>query len=180
MTEEGIEIRSIITGEVFTEFAIFDTLIRRKLWRRPAVFAALFALFSAIAFSQAGKRPQAALLGGVLLAVGLGLPAVYFLSFLASVKKEKKRLSAAPSKPAYILRLSGSGVTAIVGDDRRDFDWKTLLRICWLKRCICLYVSENQAFLLTESTGGPSLPQIWEFITKHAGPDCKLMKRKTG
>ena len=177
MTEEGMEIRSIITGEVFTEFAVFDTLIRRKLWRRPAVFAALFALFSVIAFSQAGKRPQAALIGGVLLAVGL---AVYFLSFLASVKKEKKRLSAAPSRPAYVLRLAGSGVTAIAGDNRRDFDWKTILRVCRLKRCICLYVSENQAFLLTESTGGPSLPQIWEFITKHAGMDRKGMKRKTG
>ena len=173
MMEEGMEIRSIITGEVFTEFAIFDTLIRRKLWRRPALFAAVFVLFSMFAFSQTGKRPQAALLGGVLLTVGLGLPVVYFLSFLSSVKKEKKRLSAAASRPAYILRLAGAGVTAFFGENRQDFDWKTILLVRRLKHCICLYVRENQAFLLTECTGGPSLRQIWDYISKHSNPDCK-------
>ena len=48
--------------------------------------------FSCVCFALRGQAEQAVLLGGTLLAVGLLLPAAYFLNFFLSVRTHVKKL----------------------------------------------------------------------------------------
>ena len=66
-----------ITPEVFREFAFFDTFRRQKRWKGPALFALIMGGFAGVCFALRGSREQAALIGAVLLVVGLGLPEVF-------------------------------------------------------------------------------------------------------
>ena len=72
-----------LTGKEFRRFTLFDVLRRRKLWRGPVLFALILGLSAALCFTKSGTR-GAVLLGNVLLAVGLGLPSVYFSYFFSS------------------------------------------------------------------------------------------------
>lgn len=154
-------IRSKITPEVFREFALFDTFRRQKRYQRPALFALIMILFAAICFAQAGRREHAVLLGGVLLTVGILLPAVYILSFLLSVRKKARQVGMAKG-PAYIVELSASGVTATAGKQRGTYKWEEMVFAYRLKRSICLYVSASQAYILPVGKDGDD--GLWSLI----------------
>ena len=79
-----------IDAAAFCRFAIFDAFSVRKRWRSPALFAALMSAFAAVCLAMHGSREGAGLLGGVLLAVGLGLPLVYVVSYVCSVRRQAK------------------------------------------------------------------------------------------
>ena len=118
---------------------------------RPALFAAVFTAFSLLAFSQSGKREQAALLGGVLLAVGLALPAAYFLSFLLSVRRQCRQLDGRTA--AYVLTLGKTGLTATKGEAKHVCSWEKLYAVYYLKNSICLYTDRQHAFLVPKGCG---------------------------
>lgn len=148
MKQKTILIQSRITPEVFREFALFDTMVRQKRFLRPLVFAAILAGFACVCFSQRGQRPQAVLLGGVLLAVGLGLPLVYFLTFFYSVYKQAKGLKRKKAPLAYTVELSPEQVTVTAGEQRVEYPWEGILRVYRIRHSICLYISDNRAYLL--------------------------------
>ncbi len=153
-------VTSVIDAETFREYAIYNALRWQKQWRRPAVFALSFLVFAALAFSRVGKVEGAALLGGVLLAVGLGLPAVYFGAFLHSVRRQARQLD--PREIAYTVTLSDAGVAVRKGKQNASYTWETLCAACRLKRCVCLYVDAQHALLLTGGDGA----RIWAYITR--------------
>ena len=84
-----MESKKIITVKVrldkklFRSFAFYDTFVVKKRLVRPALFCVIMAAFAAAALII-GKE-QSGLIAGVLLFVGLGLPAVYVLSFLGVI-----------------------------------------------------------------------------------------------
>ena len=63
-----------------------------KHFRSPAIFAGIMGVFACICYTQIGKAEQAALLGNVLLAIGLILPAVYFGHFYMDLQAQSKKL----------------------------------------------------------------------------------------
>ena len=165
MAQRELVIQSKIDAETFSEFAWFDLLRVQKHWRRPAVFAVFFTALSVLAFSRADKVEHAALLGCVLLAVGLGLPLVYFANFARSVRKRAGQLDA--NEIAYTLTLTPEGVAVKKGKQTAEYGWDAVYRACRLKRSISLYVDAGHAFLLTGKDTGAA----WDTIVQHLPED---------
>ena len=81
MDSTQITIQAFVDSNMYVSFALFDMLHIQKRWIRPAIFAAFFSCLSLLAFWRTSEVEGATLLGSVLLAVGIGLPVVYFGSF---------------------------------------------------------------------------------------------------
>lgn len=167
MEQENLTIPSKISGTQFREFAVFDALRRRKSWIRPAIFTAFFVALAALAFSRAGEKDGAALLGGVLLLVGLGLPAVYFITFFLSVRARARKID--PNEIAYTLTLAESGVRVQKGGQVSTCAWPQLPGACRLKHGICLYVDALHALLLPDDEDGTT----WKMIAARLGGKAK-------
>ncbi len=78
-----IEIPVKLNEKTFKRFARFDMFTLRKRWVRPVIFSLLMTAFAAAALLA--RKEQSGLIAAVLLTVGLGLPVVYFGTFLSQV-----------------------------------------------------------------------------------------------
>lgn len=153
MQLSAITIASKIDPKTFYRFAIFDTLKLRKRWISPAIFAGIFLSCAIICFFMVKKTEGAALLGTVLLIVGLGVPAVYFGAFFHSLKLQSKTLKLKAAAVAYTVTMDASGVHVTSGrsaNDHADFTWKQIFGVYEQPGCVYLYVSPRQAFLLPQ------------------------------
>lgn len=177
MEQKTLLIQSRITPEVFREFALFDTMYRQKRYRRPVLFAAILAVFACICFTQQGRNDQAILLGAVLLAVGLGLPAAYILFFLYSVHKKSKQLNLKNAPAAYTVKLSPELVVVTAGKQRAEYEWKDILYVYRIRHSTCLYVSANRAYLLPASKQREE-DKRWAFISEHTPAEKRIDLRK--
>ena len=101
----------------------------------------------------AAGREQSALIGSVLLLVGLGLPAVYVGTYLSQLNAQAKKLRLDPPRPVYTLRLAQEGVT-IQNDMKAEatvsLEWKNIHAAWRDKGCIYLYATPARAFLLPD------------------------------
>lgn len=171
MENEKLTIPSKISGAQFREFAVFDTMRRQKRWLRPVVFAVFFIVIAALAFSRVGKTQGAALLGGVLLAVGIGLPAIYFGNFFLSVRKRARKID--PNEIAYTLTLSASGVDVKKDKQTASYEWSQLHGACRLAHGTCLYVDARHALLLPDNRNGAA----WRMFAERLGEKAKEYHR---
>ena len=73
---KSVTVACKIDRKTFTRFAVYDTLVRKKGWRNPALFALIMSAFAIVCFMGRKTHAQAALLGGVLLGIGIVLPIV--------------------------------------------------------------------------------------------------------
>ena len=169
MSSRQITIQSFIDARVFSEFAWFDLLRVRKRWRRPALFAAFFITIAALAFSRAGSVDHAALLGGVLLAVGVGLPLVYFWGFHQSVRKQSAKFTG--KEAAYTVTLDAQGISVAKGKQTVSFGWEGIHAVHRLKRCVCIYTDSHHAFILPSAGNSEAVQQAWELMTVHLAPE---------
>lgn len=172
MEHQTLIIPSKIDAAVFRRFALFDTFYVQGFWKKPALFAAVFAASAAVCFAMRGRREGAVLLGTVLLTVGLGLPAAYVLNFLLSVRKQGKLLDG--SKTAYTLHLREEGLLVLTGRERAEFPWKQVHCVYRTESCIYLYVSPRQAFLLPEEKRSE---EAWTLLRERL-PAEKLTDRR--
>lgn len=170
MAQQELTVRSKITPDIFREFAYFDIFSHQKRWRGPLLFAFILTLAAAVVLSRAGTTRGAGLLGGVLLAVGLGLPLVYFGNFFLSVRKRSRMFTG--TTVAYTVTLTDRGITVNKDGQTADYDWSKLFRAYRLGGSVVLYVDPHHAFLLTGA-----LDSIWEQVTAHLpGDRCKVSK----
>lgn len=174
MANQTLIVPAKIDARTFRRFAVFDTFRRQKRWRAPALFAALMLAFALVCFAFRDGRDGAALLGAVLLLVGLGLPAVYVGSFLLSVRKQGRRLGLDGAQTAYTLHLREEGIQMVSGRERAEFRWEQLFRAYRVPDCIYLYVSQQRAFLLPEDGQGGA---VWTLLTEKL-PAEKLEDRR--
>ena len=178
MEARTMRVQSRITPEVFREFALFDTFRRQKRHRRPLLFVLIMLLFSAVCFTQIGKHDSAALLGGVLAVVGLGLPVVYILYYLNSVRKACRQLKAAGSPVAYELELMPAHVRAYAEGKHRDYPWKKIHGAYRIQKSICLFMNPRQAYLLPDTGDAGHEKKLWELICGHLSEDKCFDYRK--
>jgi len=178
MSNKDITIQSFIDARAFSEFAWFDLLRVQKRWRRPALFAAFFIVIAALAFSRAGIVDHAALLGGVLLAVGLGLPAAYFFAFHQSVRRQSARFTG--KEAAYTVTLGEQGVTVVKGKQTVRCIWRDVHAVHRLKRCICIYADAHRAFLLPSSGNSEAIRTAWALMTAHLTSEQLFDRRQKG
>ena len=165
-----------ITPEIFREFAVFDTMRRRKRWKGPALFAAMMTAFACVCFAQRGRQEQAVLIGGVLLAVGLGLPAVYFLSFFSSVRKKAKQLKLDNANVAYTVAVSPESVAVTDGKQRAEYAWGDIVSVYRIRQSTCLYVADNRAYLLP--AGDRNDEACWALISRQVPSEKRNDLRK--
>ena len=162
-----------IDQNTFKRFAVFDTLVRKKGWRNPALFALIMSAFAVICFLGRKSHAQAVLLGGVLLGIGIILPLVWFGMFFASVKRQAARSGLSPDKTQYFVTLSGEKIHVEKGKEAADFQWKEAYLARRVRGCIYLYVSQNRAFLLPD---GEQTEQAWEIIAEKMEPGKTQIK----
>lgn len=159
--QDTITIEARIDRGTFFRFAVFDTLIRKKGWRSPALFALILSAFALICFLGRKTHAQAGLIGGVLLGVGLVLPLVWLGMFFVSVNRQAKRSGLSADKAQYIVTLAPEKLHVEKGEEKADFAWDGVYMAYRARGCIYLYVSPTRAFLLPDCA---ETEQAWSLI----------------
>ena len=163
----SLRVAVTLDSDTFSRFAWFDTMIRRKRWQRPAAFAAIFTVLAIIAFLRADAENQGALLGGVLLAVGLVLPLVWLASYALSLRRQAKAMGL--PRPVYTVELDESGVTCYqtaAGAAPEHTPWADVYGAWRRLEAVYLYVQPGKAYLLPEGEKRQA-DKIWAALTKH-------------
>jgi len=174
MADRVSEIRVTVrlNAKLFRRFALFDAFIRRRRWVSPSVFAGIFAGFALIAFLLRYRAEQAVLLACVLLGVGVVLPAVYFFSYLLSVRAQIQAMKLTKPRAAYILQLDETGLTATVSQRKKLFPWEQMHAAYRRKNCTYLYVSPAQGFLLPHEQLEAGPDALWALLAEHMPPSA--------
>ena len=161
----------------FIKFSWFDALQQKKIWRRPALFAAILGIAAGICFMMRDRR-GAVLLGGVLLAVALGLPAAWFLSFSLSLRRQAQAAGLSGGTYAYTLELHDDdrGIAVDKGTEHAAYPWEQVFHVYRGKAASYLYITPQRAFLLPHrcvSGGGDAL---WDLIARHIPTDRQTVR----
>ncbi|MBS5063014.1 MAG: YcxB family protein [Hungatella hathewayi] len=171
-----------LDAATFRGFAIFDTLKRQKRWKSPAIFAAILMASAIVCFAMNSRADQAVLLGSVLTAIALGLPAVYFGMFFYSLDNQAKAMKLNAARLVYTVELSGRDdgihVTSASGEGQTaQFHWKDSFAAYRAADCIYLYVSPRQAFLLPDEQADVTADELWDYLNAHMAAekmhDCR-------
>ena len=156
--------------KTFRRFACFDTLLRRRGLVRPLLFALILIAFAVAALLS--KKPQSGLIAGVLLAVGCGLPLVYIGMFLSQVNAQAKKQQLGKGKPVYNVVLRNADFHVISSqkkDEAVTVSWKDADSAYRGRKCIYLYASPRQAFLLPVGQANASDDEVWQMIRRGLG-----------
>lgn len=155
-----------LTEKAFRRFAWFDLLTHWKMWRAPAAFALILSACGAVCFWQSQIR-GAALLGGVLLAVGLGVPCVYFGAFFLSVGKKARALGLKEPRYVYSLELPADGDEIRVKNQKEEarYPWAGVCRAYRVPGAVYLYITAERAFILPDDCVKEGPEALWNRIT---------------
>jgi hypothetical protein len=152
-----------LDATTFSRFAVFDTLVLKKHWRSPVLFAAIMVGFALIAYTQTGKIDGAAMLATVLLVVGLVMPTGYFIRFFQSIRIQVKKAGLESPKLAYTLTLEDDNIhVSAANGQEADYKWTHIYRVFRGKGCAYLYVTPSRAFLLPEKAIGDNSKFLWQ------------------
>ncbi len=174
-TDQTITIPVRMDEKTFKRFARFDMFSLRKKWIRPVIFSAILIAFAFAALLI--RKEQSGLLAGVLLAVGIGLPVVYFGSFLSQVNLQCLQRKLKPARRVYTVTLRESGIL-VRNDQRREdpleMDWASVRQAFRRKGCTYLYVTPVKAFLLPDGQADAPDEAVWQYLADHLGAEkCK-------
>lgn len=156
--------------KTFRRFAWFDMFILRKRWVRPVVFSGVMIAFAAAALFT--RREQSGLIAAVLLAVGVGLPVVYFGSFLSQVNMQAMRSRLNPPRRVYTVELREEGIRVVNNQKKEDpltLPWQDIPQAFRARGCVYLYVTPQKAFLLPSGQASVSDDQVWECLNQRLG-----------
>lgn len=190
MAQKNILIPVRLDSAAFQDFALFDTFLRRGTLWRICLFSGPLAIAACVCFAFGNARNQGAMLGGVLLAVGLALPAVYLLNFFREIKQKGSQLGLDQPRLVYTVRLgeesvsfsparlgrtpggapSPKGETVVTPWPQMYGAWRT-------KEAVYLYAAPNAAYLLPCGQAGLPDEELWAFIAAHLEPQ-KLHGRR--
>lgn len=173
--EYVIRIPVILDEKTFRRFARFDMLKLRKKWRNPVFFTLIMSAFAAVALLS--RKAQSGMIAAVLLAVGLGLPLVYFGSFLGQVNMQVLQYKLRPPKKVYAVAMGENGIR-VENLQRKEapliMEWDSIPQAFRGKGCIYLYVAPAKAFLLPDDQGNAETEKVWEYLKEHMGTEkCK-------
>lgn len=162
-----------IDPATFRDFAAFDVLQRQKRWRRPLIFAVIMLAFAVICFTQVGRQEGAALLGAVLIVLGLGLPAIYFAVFFQSVGLQARQLGLSAHKDSYRVDLDDTGVhmRPVGQQDQREavrtHPWDQVYGAWRTPGALYLYTTATQAYLLPADQIPGGADAAWALLADH-------------
>lgn len=162
---------SVINDKIFRNFALFDTFVKQKHWRSPAIFAAIMLISASACFFMRDAREGAMTLCTVLALIGVALPVVYVISFFGSVNRQINKLKLKEGKAAYTSDLKEYGITVSSGEEKAELKWEALHFAYLAKDCIYLYVTPKRAYLLPNVGAEPNPEALWSLITARLGSE---------
>ena len=164
-TDKTVTIPVRLDEKTFKRFARFDMFSLRRKWIRPVLFSAILIAFAFAALLI--RKEQSGMLAAVLLAVGIGLPVVYFGSFLSQVNMQSLQRKLKPARRVYTVTLRESGIL-VRNDQRREdpleMDWSSIQKAFRRKGCIYLYVTPAKAFLLPDGQADVPDEEVWHYL----------------
>ena len=173
--EKEIVIPVKLDEKTFRRFARFDMFFLRKRWIRPAVFSLILIGFAVVALLT--RKAQSGMISAILLAVGLGLPIVYFGSFPSDVNLQAVHQRLKPARNVYTVILRESGIRVENNQKKEDpleMDWPVIRQAFRRKGCIYLYITVARAFLLPDGQANVSDQEVWQYLLSHLGAEkCK-------
>jgi hypothetical protein len=176
--EKTVTISVKLDRATFRRFAAFDTFRRQQRWRLPVWFAVILLGFSIYLFFQTDK-PQSGLLGGVLLAIGLGLPVIYFTSFYFTLRENEIKYCL--PRLVYTLKLSDRDVyihSAVNKEEELTLPWDKLHMACRVKGAVYLYVLPARAFILPDGQADVPDEELWALIESRMPKDKRRSLRR--
>lgn len=171
-SERNITIPVRLDEKTFKRFARFDMFTLRKRWVRPVIFSAILIAFAFVALLT--KKAQSGMIAAVLLAVGIGLPVVYFGSFFSQVNMQALQQKLKPPRNVYTVTLREEGIRAENNqrqEDALEMEWTAVQKAFRRKGCIYLYVTPTKAFLLPEGQADAPDEEVWDYLTAHMGSE---------
>ena len=166
MARQSITVHVKMDRKTLRSFAVFDTFILKKQWRRPAVFSLILLIFAFVCLFAIDKD-QHVLIGSVLLVIAAVLPFSYIFMFLSGVKEQAKRLKL--PRRVYSLTLSSSGIS-ISNDIKKEetvwLEWNKIHALHRRKGAIYLYASPARAFILPDGQADASPDELWQMMTQ--------------
>ena len=170
MNKQSVTVNVHMDASLFKRFALFDTFSLRRRWVSPAVFAGILVGFSAVAFLMVGRAEQAALIGWLLLVIGLLLPAAYFLHYYLQLCAQVRRLGIKKPRPAYFVTLSGENVRVVNNMAKEPplvLPWDAVHAVYRRRDALYLYHTENRAFILPARDASVSLATLYDTCAAH-------------
>lgn len=171
-SERNITIPVRLDEKTFKRFARFDMFTLRKRWVRPVIFSAILIAFAFVALLT--KKAQSGMIAAVLLAVGIGLPVVYFGSFFSQVNMQALQQKLKPPRNVYTVTLREEGIRVENNqrqEDALEMEWAAVQKAFRRKGCIYLYVTPTKAFLLPEGQADVPDEEVWDYLTAHMGSE---------
>lgn len=174
-----MKIEVILSEEVFRRFTMFDILKRRRMWRSPAIWAAILCSSAVICFAMNHVR-GAVLLGGVLLLVGLGMPFSYFANFASSLKKQILTLGLSRPLHVYTLVLTekARGIRVTNGKEQADYEWRIVHHAYRDKLATYLFITKERGFILPHDCVEEGDDALWELLRKKIPAERRTDLRK--
>ena len=170
MKSNEIVIPVKLDEKTFKRFCRFDTLKLRRRWVRPVGFALILTAFAVAALLS--RKEQSGMIAAVLLAVGLGLPLVYFGTFFSQVNLQVAQRRLKPARAVYTVRLNWEGVQ-VTNDQKQEepvrLKWSEVQAAFRARGCVYLYANAARAFLLPDGQASVSPDELWAYLVKHMG-----------
>ena len=179
MKKEMITAKVQMDYKTLRAFSLFDTFLLKKHWVKPTFFGGAFVIFAIICFAAVDKE-QNWLLGLVMLAIGLGMPAVYVGMFLSQVKAQAKKLRLDPPRRVYTLEISDECIVVtndIKAEEKVTLEWQKLPAAFRRKDAIYLYVTSNRAFILPDGQADSSADELWAMMQRNLREGRAISKR---
>ena len=164
MKASSIKVSARIDAGAFRDFAVFDALRVKRRWRAPLLFALILSVCACVCFIMKERRAGASLLGWVLLCVGLGLPAAYYLSFFLSLKAQCKKMKLDKPRLAYSLTLDKSGLGVSNEKERASYAWDKVFAAHRVKNCVYIYITPQNAYLLPDGCADTDDDVLWALL----------------
>ena len=166
---------AVISSDIFMRFSLFDTFVLKKRWRSPALFAGMMGFFAALCYMMVGKQEQAALLGTVLLCIGLVLPTVYVVLYIFSVRNTAKKLKLGYGKKIYSFAFGQKKMTVRNEKEKAEFPYGKLMLVYFDKKCTYIYSDASRAFLLPDKNAGEDIRSLLVSVL----PAQKIKKQRS-
>lgn len=166
-----MKIEVILTEEIFRRFTLFDMMKRRKVWRSPAIWAAILCTSATICFLMNHVR-GAVLLGCVLVFVGVGMPLSYFANFASSLRKQILTLGLSRPQHVYTLILTekAKGIQVSNEKEQAAYEWKRIHHAYRDLYATYLYITPQRAFLLPHTCIEEGADALWQLLDKKLTP----------
>lgn len=160
-----MKIEVVLTEETFRRFTMFDLFRRKKVWRAPAIWAAILCTSAAICFVMSHVR-GAVLLGWVLTIVGLGLPLSYFATFAQSMKNQVLASGLKRPKLVYTLVLTekNKGIAVTNETEKAEYEWKQVHHAYRDTLATYLFITRDRAFILPNECVEEGEEELWKLL----------------